>query len=118
ALLIGAASGLAAGIAITLTARRLLTVERGPSGPPPDVAVEPGAAWYRVANLAELPDDAVVRFTAGSRLGHLIRRGESLGALSAICTDQPCVLDYQADRSSFLCPCHTVYFGLDGAMRP
>ncbi len=116
ALLIGAAS-FAAGVAISVVGRRLLEGETGPGGPPEGVAVEPGATWWRVASLAELPPDAVVRFTAGSRLGHLIRRGEAISALSAICTDKPCLLDYQAASTSFLCPCHGIEFGLNGQQR-
>jgi Rieske Fe-S protein len=43
----------------------------------------------------------------------IIRQGERLFALSAICTHRKCKLDAEADRS-FYCPCHGSAFDADG----
>ena len=43
----------------------------------------------------------------------VIRRGEKLFVLSAVCTHKRCKLDAESDRS-FHCPCHGSAFDLDG----
>lgn len=43
----------------------------------------------------------------------LVRQGEKLFALSAICTHRKCKLDAEGDRS-FYCPCHGSTFNPDG----
>jgi len=43
----------------------------------------------------------------------IVRRGEKLFALSAICTHRKCKLDPEPDRS-FHCPCHGSTFDANG----
>ncbi len=38
----------------------------------------------------------------------------SLAALSAVCPHLGCIVQWEADRQDFLCPCHAGYFTADG----
>jgi len=40
----------------------------------------------------------------------------SLAALSAVCPHLGCIVQWEADRQDFLCPCHAGYFTADGAV--
>lgn len=46
----------------------------------------------------------------------VLRKGESLKAYSSVCPHLGCGIDFDADKKKFLCPCHTSWFSLDGAM--
>ncbi len=60
--------------------------------------------------------------------GHLLVEGTSAGqvlialasdeaiAVNPICPHAGCVVDWQADQSTFVCPCHDSQFGPDGAV--
>ena len=73
--------------------------------------------WFQVAKVSQLPPRATVRFTAGAVEGHLVRRGDDLMALSAICSHLPCTLLWQDDNDDFLCPCHGVTFQPSGELK-
>ena len=47
----------------------------------------------------------------------LIRKGDTVQALSAICPHLGCTLPWDASRNAFVCPCHGGVFGPDGAYR-
>lgn len=68
--------------------------------------------WLDVGALADLPDGQPVRVTAGAVTAFVIREGESVRALSGVCTDLPCLLEGGADQ--LVCPCHRVAFDLQG----
>ena len=85
--------------------------------------------WIRVARLGDLPQgepkrlqvvgderDAFTR-VKDQILGSVwvVREGEKVRALSAICPHLGCAIDIGADKKSFACPCHTSRFALDGA---
>lgn len=87
------------------------------------------ARWIRVAKLADLPQGEPKRlqvigderdaFTLvkDQALGSVwvIREGEQVRALSAVCPHLGCAIDLGGDRKSFSCPCHTSRFALSGA---
>jgi menaquinol-cytochrome c reductase iron-sulfur subunit len=84
--------------------------------------------WVRTVRLDALPDGAPqkVSIVADQRdawtvshnvdLGSvwLVRRGQTVVALSAVCPHLGCSIDALAD-GSFGCPCHTSTFAADGA---
>ncbi len=78
------------------------------------------AGWMPVARAAELPPGSVKRFMAGDIQGHVMNIGGKIWALSAICTDMPCLLDWRPQGQIFQCTCHDGgRFGLDGQqLRP
>jgi cytochrome b6-f complex iron-sulfur subunit len=44
------------------------------------------------------------------------KRDGTLVALSAVCPHLGCIVQWEADRQDFLCPCHAGYFTADGAV--
>jgi cytochrome b6-f complex iron-sulfur subunit len=72
------------------------------------------AGWVPVARAAELPPGSVKRFIAGDVEGHVMNIGGRIWALSAICTHQACLLDWQAARQEFVCGCHGAEFDPSG----
>ena len=72
------------------------------------------AGWVPVARAAELPPGACKRFIAHDVEGHIMNINGTIWALSAICTHQACVLQWQTRSQTFLCPCHGAQFGANG----
>jgi menaquinol-cytochrome c reductase iron-sulfur subunit len=57
------------------------------------------------------------RETEGSPTVYLIRKGNTVQALSAICPHLGCAVPWDAGRNAFVCPCHAGVFGPDGSYR-
>lgn len=114
----GLAAGLLAGIGLdrfsSPAAPAATTGGSGGSGGP---LIRDNGHWFNVARLSELPANATRRFTAGALEGHLVRRGDQIHAVSAICSHQPCSLVYQEKQDNFLCPCHNATFLVSGEPR-
>ena len=72
------------------------------------------AGWVPVARAAEFPPGGVKRFIAGDVEGHVMNIGGRIWALSAICTHQACLLDWQAAQQEFVCGCHGAEFNTSG----
>ncbi|MBI2887335.1 MAG: Rieske (2Fe-2S) protein [Chloroflexi bacterium] len=118
-LLAAALAGLAAGIGSGLGLDRWLLRPSSPPqpAPAPIPIVRDNGRWYLVARLSELPPNTVIRFTAGALEGHLIKRGQEVTALSAICSHLPCSLVWQEGEEHFLCPCHDATFHPSGELK-
>jgi menaquinol-cytochrome c reductase iron-sulfur subunit len=86
-------------------------------------------APVRVAALSALPDDGVPRKfpvlatrqdawnrTPNVPVGavYLQRVGDKVRALNVVCPHAGCFVDFRADKSCYLCPCHNSTFALDG----
>ena len=71
--------------------------------------------WVPVAPAASLAAGRPERFTAGAIQGFLVKQGDGILAVSAVCTHLACLLapNDRADRLN--CPCHGASFTLDGA---
>jgi nitrite reductase/ring-hydroxylating ferredoxin subunit len=103
----GAITGGLAGRAMepaAVTARR-------PGGEP--VNPIPGR-WVDVAALADLVEGQGKRVTAGSVGAFLFRRGDSVSAVSSICSHLPCELWWNRGTSVLDCPCHPASFTPEG----
>jgi nitrite reductase/ring-hydroxylating ferredoxin subunit len=113
-LLVAGAGSLAAGILATLGVQRL--TQRGPEpwSERPLIPQSRGS-WQTLMALADVPDSQPVRFTHGPLEGYVIRRGNTVRALSALCTHMPCVLNWSTLRTQFECPCHGAKFAESGA---
>jgi len=101
----GMAGGLAA-IAVCLFGEQVLGRVRGGDPVP--------AGWVPVARAADLPPGSVKRFVAGDVQGHVMNIGGRIWALSAICTHQPWVLDWEGQPREFVCSLHGAKFDTTG----
>lgn len=107
---VGAAVGLAAGAAgISL----LRPGERAPLVDPDRDLVGDGE-WVAVATLADLPENAAVRFSTAAFDGFVVNDNGTIRALSAVCTHMGCTLTYRPDWWDLRCPCHGASFDLSG----
>lgn len=87
------------------------------------------ARWIRVGRLADVKPDEPKRvvviadekdaytITRDQLLGSLwlIRKGDQVTAMSAVCPHLGCSIDINADKQSYFCPCHVSKFSLTGA---
>ncbi|MEW5829513.1 MAG: Rieske (2Fe-2S) protein [Chloroflexota bacterium] len=56
--------------------------------------------------LAELPVGGTKAITYGGISVLVLRTPESLRAFSLVCTHLGCIVEWQADKKEFYCPCH------------
>ncbi len=112
AVILSAVGSLAAGAVAALGIERFVR-RPAPSRPMDLVAGERGR-WMPVIALAEVPEAKPIRFTAGNIEGYLVRDGENIRAMSAVCTHMACILNWSAFRSQFECPCHGAIFEKSG----
>ena len=118
-LLAAAFAGLAAGLGSGVGLDRVFSTSAPPQPPaaPSIPLVRDNGRWFAVAKFSELPNNAVVRFTAGALEGHLVKRSQDVQAVSAICSHMPCTLLWQEQGEHFLCPCHDATFHPDGEVK-
>jgi cytochrome b6-f complex iron-sulfur subunit len=111
-------AGLVAGLAALGVAE--VTGPRQPAAPaPPARAIEPGPGrWADVAALADLPEGEGIRVTAGAVSAYLFRHGDQVSAVSTICSDLPCELDWRSADGLLVCPCHLRTFTREGQSTP
>jgi nitrite reductase/ring-hydroxylating ferredoxin subunit len=109
-LLFTGAAGIAAGVVAAVGLDRLSKQ----SPPPPGQALVTNGSWKIVKAVSELPEGTPVAFRSGAIEGFLIRKGQDVKGLSAVCTHMGCILNYSKFRNQFECPCHGATFKTDG----
>ncbi len=112
ALLLTGAAGIAAGVAAALGIDRLAPKQPAPA--PGMALVDKNGTWKPVKALADLPEATPVAFRSGAIEGFLIRQGQEVKGLSAVCTHMACILNYSKFRKQFECPCHGATFEMNG----
>jgi nitrite reductase/ring-hydroxylating ferredoxin subunit len=70
--------------------------------------------WVDVAALADLLEGEGKRVTAGGVGAFLFRRGETVTAVTSICTHLPCELLWNGGHGLLDCSCHPASFTPDG----
>jgi nitrite reductase/ring-hydroxylating ferredoxin subunit len=70
--------------------------------------------WVDVAALADLVEGQAKRVAAGGVGAYLFRRGDSVTAVSSICSHLPCELLWDSGDSLLDCTCHPASFRPDG----
>ncbi len=81
----------------------------------PTLAPEDGV-WRTVAASAGLPDGGVQAFDVGTVIGFIERDGQTLRAVSGVCTHLGCRLAYEPGPRELVCPCHRAAFALTGKL--
>jgi nitrite reductase/ring-hydroxylating ferredoxin subunit len=71
--------------------------------------------WVDVGALADFVDGQGTRVTAGAIGAFLFRRGDTVNAVSSICSDLPCELQWNGGTHVLDCPCHPASFTPAGA---
>jgi nitrite reductase/ring-hydroxylating ferredoxin subunit len=111
--------GLAAG-AVTggLVARVLEPAARGGPAAVSRVPGEPitprNGRWIDVTAMADLVEGQGKRVTAGGVGAFLFRHGDSVRAVSSICSHLPCELSWNSVGGLLDCPCHPASFTPEG----
>lgn len=107
--------GLAAGAAGGVLLDRALVPQaamRGGAGGPIDPS---NGKWIDVGALADFVEGHGRRVTAGAVGAFVFRRGDSVSAVSSICSHLPCQLWWNGGGGVLVCPCHPVTFTAEGA---
>lgn len=104
--------GLAAGAAGGALLGRTAGHETARAGGEP---IDPvNGRWVDVASLSELVEGEGHHVVAGSVSAFVFRRGDSVTAVSAICSHLPCELWWDRRKANLVCPCHPATFTADG----
>lgn len=70
--------------------------------------------WIDVAALTDLVEGHGKRVTAGAVSAFVFRRGDSVNAVSSICSHLPCELWWNGQSGMLACGCHPANFTPDG----
>jgi nitrite reductase/ring-hydroxylating ferredoxin subunit len=70
--------------------------------------------WTDVGALADFSEGQGKRVSAGAVGAFVFRRGETVTAVSSMCSHLPCELWWESGSSLLECPCHPVSFTPDG----
>lgn len=71
--------------------------------------------WVDVGALADFKEGQAKRVTAGGVGAFLFRSGNSVSAVSSICSHLPCELQWNGGNGVLDCPCHPASFKPDGS---
>lgn len=116
---LGAAFGALAGAGVARVTGIL-----GPASPQPahvTLATLPGfidprpGRWFDAGPLASYTEGQAIRFQAGAVGAFLVRQGDTVHALSSICTHLPCELEWMPANHQLLCRCHNLSFDTNGS---
>lgn len=104
--------GLAAGAAGGTVLGRTLGVQ--PAGVAGDPINPVNGRWVDVAAVSDLTEGHGRHVVAGGVSAFVFRRGDSVTAVSAICSHLPCELWWDQGKANLMCPCHPASFTADG----
>lgn len=77
-----------------------------------------GGRWYAVGEFANLAPGVAKPVDAGAVPAFVLRDGDSVRALSRVCTHMGCLLQFNTDEGELQCPCHGAVFDLNGQPDP
>jgi nitrite reductase/ring-hydroxylating ferredoxin subunit len=87
-----------------------------PSTPTAGNVVRPtNGEWMDVGALADFAPGQARMVKAGAVGAFVTRSGDSVSAVSSICSDLPCELWWDSSQVALVCPCHNRAFTADGS---
>jgi len=104
---LGLAAGAASGTILVRATEPQLSATGGPIDPV-------HGRWVDVAAMSDLEEGQGKLVAAGSVRAFVFRKGDTVSAVSSICSHLPCELWWDGGRSHLACPCHPVSFQPDG----
>ena len=105
-------TALVAGLGLAAGAAGGALLGRG-GGPEPVAAqtIEPvDPVWADVGALSDFPEGEGKRVSAGGVSAYVFRKGDSVSAVSSICSHLPCDLWWDRAGGTLVCPCHPAKF--------
>jgi nitrite reductase/ring-hydroxylating ferredoxin subunit len=94
---------------------RVLEPASAPSSPPSGGPINPiNGRWVDVVAMSDLVEGQGKRVTAGGVGAFLFRRGDTVTAVTSICTHLPCELWWNGGQELLDCTCHPASFTPDG----
>ena len=108
--------GLAAGLAGGGVLGRAFEPARSPAPAAAggDVINPTRGRWVDVAAVTDLSEGHAMKVTAGAVGAFLSRHGETVTAVSSICSHLPCELWWEGSTQTLNCPCHPASFYASG----
>jgi nitrite reductase/ring-hydroxylating ferredoxin subunit len=108
-------AALVAGLGLAAGAATGLLLERATEATPNTAAagqpIEPiNGRWVDVAAFSDLVEGQGLRVSAGGVGAYVFRRGDTVTAVSSICSHLPCELWWDAGHALLACPCHPATF--------
>ena len=105
-------AALVAGLGLAAGAAGGVLLGRGEARPILDAqAIEPAdGRWTDVGALTDFPEGQAKRVAAGGVSAYVFRKGESVSAVSSVCSHLPCELSWDSAGGTLLCPCHPARF--------
>ena len=108
--------GIVAGAAGGGLLGRSLEGGTSPATPTAGHVVRPtNGRWIDVGALAEFAPGQASLVKAGAVGAFVTRDGDSVSAVSSICSDLPCELWWDSSQHALVCPCHNRTFMSDGS---
>jgi nitrite reductase/ring-hydroxylating ferredoxin subunit len=86
-----------------------------PSATAGNVVQPTNGRWIDVGALADFAPGQARMVRAGAVGAFVTRNGDSVSAVSSICSDLPCELWWDASQHALVCPCHNRTFTADGS---
>lgn len=86
-------------------------IAAAPSGGPIDPSQ---GRWFDVAAMSDLREGQGKLVAAGGVRAYVFRNGDSVSAVSSICSHLPCELWWDGGGAHLVCPCHPATFKPDG----
>jgi nitrite reductase/ring-hydroxylating ferredoxin subunit len=103
---LGVAAGVVSGGLVGRTLHSAPTAQVQGGGP-----IDPiGGRWVDVAAMSDLVEGQGTRVTAGSVSAFVFRRGDTVTAVTSICSHLPCELWWNGGQGLLDCPCHPASF--------
>jgi quinol---cytochrome c reductase iron-sulfur subunit, bacillus type len=104
---LGLAAGAAGGAILGRATEPRLAASSGPIDPV-------NGRWMDVAAMSDLEEGQGRLVAAGGVRAFVFRRGDTVSAVSSICSHLPCELWWDGGEAHLACPCHPVSFQRDG----